>query len=153
MGGVWPKQVSTPTRPLTRCYVALRRRYSHVSPEGSDLLSAEIGWARGRVSRSCFRAIDRALGPRARVKNSPLRDLREQAGFGNRGTAWAERGNGWGPPSSRQRRFRAFVNSVREKQAWRHLCAEQNLFFHYCLKVDRINNNGCIDMIEILLFL
>lgn len=47
MGGVWPKQVSTPTRPLTRCYVALRRRYSHVShrepPEGSDLLSAEIG--------------------------------------------------------------------------------------------------------------
>ena len=54
-GGVWPKQVSTPTRPLTRCYVALRRRYSHVShrepAEGSDLLSAEIGSRAAAFSR------------------------------------------------------------------------------------------------------
>lgn len=68
-GGAWPKQVSTPTRPLTRCYVALRRPLARVARGQRSSHSAEFS-----------RAIDRDLGPRARVKNSPptLSDLREQ---------------------------------------------------------------------------
>ena len=127
-GGVWPKQVSTPTRPLTRCYVALRRRYSHVShrepAEGSDLLSAEIGSRAAAFSRDWSSLGAKGTGE----KLSPTWPTRT----GGIWKSW-ERDNELGPPS---------ISFVFIKNEFRKNNVEQILFFFHYLKI--INNNKII---------